>query len=51
MGTWPYESDESDLGITHEYGEATAEDIVSTFPGVDGGDGNPRPVIVRKPLP
>jgi beta-glucanase (GH16 family) len=50
-GTWPYENDESDLGITHEYGEDTAADVISTFPGVDGGDGQPKTVIVRKPRP
>lgn len=48
---WPYDNDESDLGITHEIGEATTQDVVSTFPGVDGGDGNPQTVTVRKPLP
>lgn len=50
-GTWPYEDDDADLGITHEYGEDTAVDQVSTFPGIDGGDGNPATVVVRKPRP
>lgn len=48
---WPYTNDEADHGITHADGEVTATDIVSTFPGVDGGDGNPREVVIRKPLP
>ena len=50
-GTWPYEDDESDLIITHEYGEEFAVDTISTFPGIDGGDGNPQPAVVRKPKP
>lgn len=50
-GTWPYENDESDLGITHEYGEDTKVDVISTFPNVDNGDGQPRTVVVRKPRP
>ena len=49
--TTPYTNDEADLGITHEYGEDTAQDVVSTFPGVDGGDGQPKAVTVRKPRP
>lgn len=50
-GTWPYTNDESDLEITHEYGEDTALDVVSTFPDVDSGDGQPKTVVVRKPRP
>lgn len=50
-GTWPYEDDETDLHITHAYGEETVQDVISTFPGVDGGDGNPRTVTVHKPRP
>lgn len=50
-GTWPYTNDESDLEITHEYGEDTALDVVSTFPDVDNGDGQPKTVVVRKPRP
>lgn len=49
--TAPYSDDETDLGITHEYGEDVAMDYISTFPGIDGGDGNPRQAIVRKPRP
>lgn len=50
-GTWPYDNDDGDLEITHADGEDTAADVVSTFPGTDGGDGQPREVIVRKPRP
>jgi hypothetical protein len=50
-GTWPYEDDETDLEITHEYGEDVVPDVVSTYPGLAGGDGNPQPVLVRKPRP
>ena len=50
-GTWPYGNDDADLEITHEYGEDTATDFISTFPGIDGGDGQPRTVVVRKPRP
>jgi hypothetical protein len=52
--TGPYVSDPDDLGITHEYGEDVAVDVVSTFPFARGehpGDGNPQAVIVRKPRP
>lgn len=49
--TSPYESMPDELEISHEYGEATTTGIVSTFPGIDAGDGQPREVIVRKPLP
>jgi hypothetical protein len=49
--TWPYNSDESDLGITHADGYLEAPDVVSTMPDVDGGTGEPKPIIVRKPLP
>lgn len=48
---YPYSDDETDLGITHEYGEDVVADVVSTFPGIDGGDGNPRVIEVRKPRP
>lgn len=47
----PYEDDDADLEITHAAGELTTLDYVSTFPGVDGGDGQPKVVEVRKPLP
>lgn len=50
-GTWPYENDDGDLEITHEQGEDTVVDVVSTFPGIDGGTGEPQPVVVRKPRP
>lgn len=49
--TTPYDNDETDLGITHEYGEDTAVDVISTFPNVGTGDGNPQTVVVRKPRP
>lgn len=49
--TTPYTEDEADLGITHEYGEDVVTDTISTFPGIDGGDGQPRDVIVRKTRP
>lgn len=52
--TGPYTDDPDDLGITHEYGEDIAEDVISTFPFARGnhpGDGNPQAVIVRKPRP
>lgn len=49
--THPYESLPDELEITHAYGEETATDVVSTFPGVDGGDGQPRVVTVHKPRP
>lgn len=52
--TSPYTSDPDDLGITHEYGEDTVQDQISTFPSARGdipGDGNPRTVTVRKPRP
>jgi hypothetical protein len=49
--TTPYEDDETDLEITHEYGEDTAVDYVSTFPFPSGGDGLPKQVVVRKPRP
>jgi hypothetical protein len=57
--TTPYENDETDLGITHAYGEDTVLDVVSTYPGIDSlnggegiyGDGQPKVVVVRKPRP
>jgi hypothetical protein len=49
--TGPYCNDSDDLYITHETGEDTVQDTISTFPDVDGGDGNPRTVTVRKPRP
>jgi hypothetical protein len=49
--TTPYTEDETDLSITHEYGEDVISDVISTFPGIDGGDGQPRETLVRKPRP
>jgi len=49
--TNPYTEDDSDLGITNEFGEDTVVDIASTFPGIDGGTGRPQVVVVRKPRP
>lgn len=43
--------EDADLGITHADGVATVQDVVSTFPGTDGGDGNPRTVTVVRRLP
>lgn len=49
--TFPYESEPDELEITHEYGSDTTQDVISTFPGVDGGDGQPREVTIHKPRP
>lgn len=51
MTTGPNESTPDDLEITHEYGYDVTQDVISTFPGVDGGDGQPRAVTIHKPRP
>lgn len=49
--TWPYNNDDADLMITHEDGEDTVQDQISTFPDIDGGDGQPKTITVRKQRP